>query len=105
MSAVCGVTLACASIDADACTSMLYFAKRVLSVAISVSTILPFAASKLVCVRLACSSEKFSRDVLPPFSALSVAMFSNALVKKLVPTSASSLAPAEVTLANEKSAE
>ena len=84
---------------------MLYFAKRVLSAAMSVSTILPFAASKLVCVRLACSNEKFNRDVLPPFSALSVAMFSNALVKKLVPTSASSLAAPEVTLANEKSAE
>ena len=32
-------------------------------------------------------------------------MFSSALVKKLVPTSPSSLASAEVTLANEKSAE
>ena len=105
MSAVCGATFACASMDADAWTSMLYFAKRVLSAAMSVSTIRPFAASKLVCVRLACSNEKFSRDVLPPFSALSVAMFSNAFVKKLVPTSARFLASAEVILANEKSAE
>ena len=102
MSAVCGATFACDSIDAEAWTSMLYFAKRVLSDAMSVSTIRPFAASKLVCVRFACANEKFSRDALPPFSALSVAMFSRAFVKKLVPISARFLASAEVILANEK---
>ena len=42
------VALACESMDADACTNMLYFANRVLSEAISTSMIRPFAASKFV---------------------------------------------------------
>ena len=47
MRAVCGAVFAWASIAADACTKMLYFAKRVLSSAMSTSTIRPFAASRL----------------------------------------------------------
>ena len=63
---------------------MLYLAKRVLSSAISTSMILPFAASRVVLVRLACSRAKLNRDEVPPFSALKVATFSIAWVKKLV---------------------
>ena len=62
---------------------MLYFAKRVLSAAISTSMILPFAASRFAFVLLACSRAKLSLDTAPPFSALNEAIFSIACVKKL----------------------
>ena len=84
MSAALGVTFACANMAAEACTRILYLAKRVLSSAISTSMILPFAASRVVLVRLACSRAKLKRDEVPPFSALNVATFSIACVKKLV---------------------
>jgi hypothetical protein len=45
MRAEFGAVFACANIAADACTKMLYFAKRVLSSAMYTSTIRQFAAS------------------------------------------------------------
>ena len=57
MSATFALELAWASIDAEACTKMLYFAKAVLSVAMSTSTILPLAASRFVrcCAAASCA--------------------------------------------------
>ena len=63
------VAFACESIDADACTNILYFASRVLSEAISTSMIRPFAASKFVRCAAALSFENWRRDTEPPFSA------------------------------------
>ena len=70
------VAFACESMDADACTKMLYLANRVLSAAISTSMILPLAASKVDFVRFDCSRAKLSLETVPPFSARRVAMFS-----------------------------
>ena len=72
------VAFACESIDADACTSMLYFANRVLSDAMSTSMIRPFAASRLVFYSEALSLENWSLETDPPFSARRVATFCSA---------------------------
>ena len=61
MSAISGRVLAWASIDADAWTSTLYLASRVLSAAMSTSMIRPLAASRLLCC-LAISSEAKRRS-------------------------------------------
>ena len=84
------VAFAWESIDADACTSMLYFARRVLSDAMSTSMIRPFAASRLVFCAAALSFENWSLETDPPFSARSVATFCSACVKTATETSASS---------------
>ena len=47
MRAEFGDVFACASMAADACTKILYFAKLVLSSAMSTSMMRPFAASRL----------------------------------------------------------
>ena len=69
------VAFAWESIEADACTRMLYFASRVLSEAISTSMIRPFAASKLVFCAAALSFENWSLETDPQFSARRVATF------------------------------
>ena len=84
------VAFAWESIDADACTSMLYFARRVLSDAMSTSMIRPFAASRLVFCAAALSFENWSLETDPPFSARRVATFCSACVKTATETSPSS---------------
>ena len=80
------VAFAWESIDADACTSMLYFAKRVLSDAMSTSMIRPLAASRLVFCAAALSFENWSLETDPPFSARRVATFCSACVKTATET-------------------
>ena len=70
---------------ADACDKMLYLAKAVDSDATSTSMIRLFAASRFAEVSRRWSSANCSRVIVAPFSALRVAMFSSALVKKLIP--------------------
>ena len=95
------VAFAWESIDADACTSMLYFARRVLSDAMSTSMIRPFAASRLVFCAAALSFENWSLETEPPFSARSVATFCSACVKTATETSPSSNAAPVVADPNE----
>ena len=96
------VALACESIDADACTNMLYFANRVLSEAISTSIILPFAASKLVRCWDADSFANCNLDTEPPFSARRDAMFSSACVKTATDIESKFIAFPDELAANEK---
>ena len=72
---------------------MLYFAKRVLSDAMSTSIIRPLAASRLVFCAAALSFENWSLETDPPFSARRVATFCSACVKTATETSPKSNAP------------
>ena len=72
--------LAWASIEADAWTRTLYLAKRVLSAAISTSTIRPLAAIKLVSCLPISSPAKRNLDIDAPLSARKVETFSIAWV-------------------------
>ena len=67
MRATSGVELAWATMAAEAWTRMLYFAKRVLSAAMSTSTIRPKAASMLDDCLVTLSDAKLSLDMVPPF--------------------------------------
>ena len=69
---------ACAIIEADAWASILYFAKFVLSEAMSTSTILPFAAVKFLACKVTLSDAYCNLDIVPPLSARRVAIFSKA---------------------------
>ena len=101
MSAMSDDELAWASIDAEACTRTLYFAIRVLSAAISTSTIRPLAASMLVLVVAILSEANAKRDMDAPLSARKVATFCSAWVKIPTETSAKLIAPDMLADANE----
>ena len=66
---------------------MLYLARVEVSLAMSTSTIRPLAASRLDWLREVWSRENCRREVVAPFAARRVAMFSRAVVKKLTPSS------------------
>ena len=91
MRATSVLVLAWASIDADACTRTWYFARFVLSVAISTSLIRPLAAIMLVFCNATSSAACRNLDIEPPLSARKVAMFWIAWVNTPTDTSVRSM--------------